>query len=140
MQQSLFHRFCLRIALWAVMVFSLAGYHHHQSTHICLGWEHLMLHNHCHKGTTCHPTDANGQDTPCHCHSGKVLGLEKSVKKTVQQQDIRLVKDVCCAPFEYSFFFAENRKKHFLADNTPRGPCSGLFPDHGLRAPPSLVF
>ena len=77
MHQSIFHKLCLRIALWAVVVFSLAGYHHHEATHICLGWEHLMLHNHCQKGINCLPTDTSAQDTPCHCHSGKILGLEK---------------------------------------------------------------
>lgn len=140
MHQSIFHKLCLRIALWAVVVFSLAGYHHHEATHICLGWEHLMLHNHCQKGITCLPTDNSAQDTPCHCHSGKILGLEKNSRQSIQQPDSRTVKSLCSTPQTYSFFVAKYLNKCFLSGNSPRGPCPDFLSSHGLRAPPFSVF
>ena len=140
MHQSIFHKLCLRIALWAVVVFSLAGYHHHEATHICLGWEHLMLHNHCQKGINCLPTDTSAQDTPCHCHSGKILGLEKNSRQSIQQPDAHPVKFICCTPSEYPFVIQEYHSNCYPSGNSPRGPCPEFFSSHGLRAPPVFVF
>lgn len=140
MHQSVFHKLCLHIALWAIVVFSLAGYHHHVATHICLGWEHLVLQNHCQKGNTCLPTENHGQETPCHCHSGKILGIEKSCRQTVQQPDNQPVKLLCYAPQECSFFFVEYHSNRFPSGNSPRGPCPEIYSSHGLRAPPTFVF
>ncbi len=139
MHQTLIHNFLVRMTLCVIMLFSVAGYHHHEAAHICLGWEHLMLHNHCQKGNSCQPTENNGQESHCHCHSGKIFGLGQSLKKSIRKTSDSLTKATVAACFVSFFIFSQKSQNiGFSTGNTPRGPCPELFPSHGLRAPPYI--
>lgn len=140
MHQIRFHQFCLRLALAAVMVFSLIGYHHHDDTHVCLGWEHLMFQDHCHKGISCFPNEASSHESSCNCHSGKILGMEKSHKQSVKQTDMRLSKIPFSLGLEELFPVSARPERPISYGNSPRGPDPDWFRIHGLRAPPFFVF
>lgn len=140
MHQNVFHKICLHLALLTVIIFSIAGYHHHEDAHVCLGWEHLMHHNHCHKGLPCLPNDANSSESSCSCHSGRILAVETHQEQSVRKQDLQSSRAFC---FFSSCRFPSvflNRLKQYPNNSGPRSPASPQLRAHGRRGPPCFIF
>lgn len=137
MHQNLFNKVCFYLAIMAVMIFSLAGYHHHEDIHICLGWEHLMHHNHCHRGLPCLPAHNNGTESLCHCHLDRMLAIETNQELSVKKQQTKDYKSKNCVYIEHLIIFQDLTKK-YPEWKSPHYSSRPYLYIHGLRAPPCI--
>lgn len=138
MHRNIFNRLCFHLAFLAVMIYSIVGYHHHEDTHICLGWEHLMHHNQCHKGLSCLPTHSNNTESSCHCHSGRLQAIETAPKQNLVKSHIHYRQLLSFIRTAYSFFIFQDSFKHYPKGYKIRYPLCPQLQTHRLRAPPAL--
>lgn len=138
MYQNLFNKVCFHLALIAVMIFSLTGYHHHEDIHVCLGWEHLMHHNHCHRGLPCLPNNNNGAESLCHCHSGLILAIETHQKSSVNKRQAHDDKTKNCFYTRQFIFLFQDMTKPYPEGKSAHALSPPLLHIHGLRSPPGI--